>query len=88
MPSKTQEFVYTVLVEEVRPHDFVARPLAFPTLLALGDTADEAIARATSLLGYLVRDARAHGEPLPTDVPGSVALAAPRHQHVSVTIAA
>ena len=63
-----EQLVYTVQVNEVRPGDFVARALAFPNLIALGDTADEAVTRATSLLSYQVRDARAHGEPIPADV--------------------
>jgi predicted RNase H-like HicB family nuclease len=63
-----EELVYTVQVDEVRPGDFVARALAFPSLLALGDTEAEAVARATSLLGYQVRDTRAQGDPLPADV--------------------
>src|SRR5262249_48596961 len=67
--DNSKELIYTVLVEEVRPHDFVARALAFPNLLALADTADEAIARVRSLLSYQVRDAKAHGEPVPVDVP-------------------
>jgi hypothetical protein len=80
------ELVYTVQVDEVRPGDFVARPLAFPTLLALGDSEAEAVGRASSLLSYLVRDARAQGDPLPPDVTGQHG-AAGRHW-VAVRIAA
>src|SRR5262249_41122398 len=68
MANTDSELTYTLQVEEVRPGDFVARALAFPNLLALGDTPDQAITRAPSLLTYQVRDARAHGEPLPRDV--------------------
>jgi predicted RNase H-like HicB family nuclease len=63
-----RELVYTLQLQELRPGDFVARAPSFPTMLVLGDTADEAIGRATSLLGYYLREARAQGEPAPADV--------------------
>jgi hypothetical protein len=85
MSNSTQELVYTVRVEQVRPHDFVARALAFPNQLALGDTADEAIARVRSLLSYQVRDARAHGESVPPDVTQGCGEG---HDCIAVTIAA
>jgi predicted RNase H-like HicB family nuclease len=81
-----EELVYTVQVDEVRPGDYVARALAFPSLLALGDTEAEAVGRATSLLGHQVRDARAQGDPLPADV-RTQRRAAGRHW-VSVRVAA
>jgi predicted RNase H-like HicB family nuclease len=62
------ELIYTVQVDELRPGDFVARALAFPNQLALGDTEAEAVARATSLLQHQIRDACARGEPAPGDV--------------------
>jgi predicted RNase H-like HicB family nuclease len=70
MTAVERELTYVIQVDEVRPGDFVARALAFPNLLALGDSEAEAIARATSLLRYQIRDAQARGEPVPTDVPG------------------
>jgi hypothetical protein len=42
-----------------------SRAPAFRDLLALSGTADEAIARPTSLLPYQVHHARAPGEPIP-----------------------
>jgi predicted RNase H-like HicB family nuclease len=78
------ELRYTLQVDEVRPGDFVARALAFPNQLSLGDSEAEAVARATSLLHYQIRDARARGEPVPADVPND-------HVHarwITVTIAA
>jgi predicted RNase H-like HicB family nuclease len=63
-----RELRYTVQVDEVRPGDFVARALAFPNQLSLGDSEAEAVARATSLLRYQIRDAQARGEPVPADV--------------------
>jgi predicted RNase H-like HicB family nuclease len=85
MVTRENELIYTLQVEEVRPSDFVARALAFPNLLALGDTADEAITRATSLLTYQVRDARAHGDPIPSDVADTKTAGA---QLVAIRIAA
>jgi predicted RNase H-like HicB family nuclease len=68
MATVEYELTYTVQVNELRPGDFVARALAFPNQLALGDTEAEAVARATSLLQYQIRDACARGEPVPCDV--------------------
>ena len=68
-----QELVYTLQLQELRPGDFVARLPAFPNVLAVADTAEEAVARATTLVHYEVRDARAHGQPLPADVPRDAA---------------
>ena len=85
MASGNQELIYTVPVDELRSRDFVARALAFPQLLAQGDTAEEAIERITSLLTYQVRDARQHGEQVPADVMGAGDTA---QQLVAVRVAA
>ncbi|MBV9354401.1 MAG: hypothetical protein JO023_02625 [Chloroflexi bacterium] len=83
MPRAEHELSYTVLVDEVRPGDFVARALAFPNQLSLGDSEAEAVARATSLLRHQVRDARARGEPVPADVAGDHADA----RRITVSVA-
>jgi hypothetical protein len=79
-----RELIYTLQVDEVRPGDFVARALAFPNVLALGDSEAEPARRAVSLLHYQIRDAHARGEPAPTDV--SSAYAGVREVRVSVGI--
>ncbi len=84
MANVERELLYTVQVDEVQRGDFVARALAFPNLLALGDTEAEAVARATSLLRYQIRDARARDEPVPADVTGEHAGA----RRVGVSVAA
>ncbi len=80
MAITLQEISYTLQIDEVRPGDFVARALVFPNLLAPGDTADGAIARARSLLTYYARDAR-QGEPIPDDITDGHA---PGRQRVTV----
>ena len=47
MAAVERELIYTVHVDQLRPGDFVARALAFPNVLALGDTEAEAVTRAT-----------------------------------------
>jgi predicted RNase H-like HicB family nuclease len=69
MTSLNGELTFTVQVEQVQPGAFVARVLALPNLLTLGDTGEQAIARAREVLGYYVRQARARGEPAPIDRP-------------------
>jgi predicted RNase H-like HicB family nuclease len=63
---------YTLQVCELRPGDFVARAAAFPSLVALGETADAAIGRAMSLLTCEVRDVRSYGEAVPVDARGEL----------------
>jgi predicted RNase H-like HicB family nuclease len=80
-----QDVIYTLQLQELRPGDFVARLPAFPNMLALGDTAEQAVARATTLVSYEVRDARARGEALPADVSREPAAG---RRRVSIHIAA
>jgi hypothetical protein len=84
MAPPEREVIYTVQVDQVRPGDFVARALAFPNVLALGDTEAEAVSRAASPLHYQIRDARAREEPAPTDV--SSGYAGARQVKVSVDV--
>jgi len=72
MGSDDRELEYTLQLRELGRGDFVARSAAFPSMVALGETADAAIGRAKSLLAHEVRDVRSYGEPVPADVAGEL----------------
>jgi hypothetical protein len=72
MGADDRQLAYTLQLRAVAAGDFVARAASFPSLVALGETADAAIGRATRPLTCEVRAVRSYGEPVPAEVRGEL----------------
>ena len=87
---KAEHYLYSVGWSEA-DEAFVARVAEFPSLAAHGDTQEEALSEIKTVVGFVLKDLKESGEPVPEpfgkrSFSGKLVLRMPEYMHRQLAI--